>query len=155
MKRKSSIKLTGDVANEFVKQAMAQSPAERSGGLQACPTSAGGCADATAVTSQRTNDDPPVEATSSVRCAEASGPAAVDTEHRDCPVCPTCGFEDYDGANYSEDSVDQVCPSCGQTYHADRHVTITYNTSKLPDAHPAAGERARRRNEKADRSGGQ
>ena len=55
----------------------------------------------------------------------------VDTEHRDFPICPKCGHEEFDAWEIhlglcGDGETD--CGSCGYTMLISRHCSITYTT---------------------------
>lgn len=67
--------------------------------------------------------------------APVSGSVDHDTEHRDYPICPHCGYNDCEaGVEVSERGSDHRCPSCGKKYHAERHDTVTFTTTKPPNS---------------------
>lgn len=54
----------------------------------------------------------------------------IDHEFTDNIICPYCGYEERDSFEYS-DNDETECPDCEQTFKSQRHVRITYSTSKI------------------------
>lgn len=62
------------------------------------------------------------------RIAEFDG----DTDGTDEIVCPHCGYECSDSWEKSEGV--RECGDCGREYEVEREVTVTYSTTKRPNA---------------------
>lgn len=57
----------------------------------------------------------------------------ADTDYTNEPVCPHCG-DTFDGAwelDFYVDQADVCCGSCGQDFRCERHVDVSYSTSKV------------------------
>lgn len=54
------------------------------------------------------------------------------------PVCPHCGYEEIDAweLNFGpglEGECVTWCDDCGEQYHIERYVSVTYSTKKVDD----------------------
>jgi hypothetical protein len=63
-----------------------------------------------------------------------------DTDFTINPVCPYCGHVERDAweidfGEGTDGDADTSCSGCGEDYFVQRHVTVSYSTSK-----PSAGE---------------
>jgi transcription elongation factor Elf1 len=60
----------------------------------------------------------------------------IRTDYTRDIVCPHCGHEDRDswevGRGEEGDLGEQECGSCEKPFTAQRHVSITYSSEKLP-----------------------
>ena len=58
----------------------------------------------------------------------------IDTEHRDCIICPHCGHKHDDSEDWGTDGGEYMstgeCARCDKPFSWRRNVTVTYTTSK-------------------------
>lgn len=59
-------------------------------------------------------------------------PTGVDLEYNRAPICPYCGCAMRDAWELGDDPDKVDCGACGETYKVERHVEVTYSTSKIP-----------------------
>lgn len=45
--------------------------------------------------------------------------------------CPYCDWEDEDSWEFGEDSGTYTCGDCGEEFHVERSIEVTYNTSRI------------------------
>jgi transcription elongation factor Elf1 len=57
----------------------------------------------------------------------------IDHDNTDRPVCPYCGHEHKEGAEYhgSESTTRISCTECGETFESEQEISVTYSTSKI------------------------
>jgi DNA-directed RNA polymerase subunit RPC12/RpoP len=53
-----------------------------------------------------------------------------DTDFEDEITCPYCGDKNGDSWEVSEDSGEDTCGNCGNEFHFERDITVTYSTKK-------------------------
>ena len=75
------------------------------------------------------------------------GSETYDTEHRDAPICPYCGYARRDAweINFGpgiEGQAEITCGRCEEDFAVQRNCTVTYSTDKIPNAQaePRPGE---------------
>lgn len=70
----------------------------------------------------------------------------IDTDHRDFPVCPHCGWEhdgawEWDFGSNLEGTCVTECHACGEEFVAHRNVTVTYSTKFSANAESSHARR--------------
>ena len=74
-------------------------------------------------TSEVSNSDEP--------CVCANGSKDVDTIHKDCPVCPYCGYSAWECDFGTVMDIDMFeCVRCGKKFSCAREVEVSHSISK-------------------------